>query len=112
VATLVTLNKALRRLEAKGYDIRQMRLHFTDHGQKVAVVLHLSPGPGIYRDWRTGLKTKPEVCPSYGEQNVGSTRRRNIETLLAYVEGLPDVQQAEGEVGGTRGGEGIQDGTP
>lgn len=91
--TLHTLNMAIFTLELKGYEVRAMRIHVEDHGHKVQVVLHISPAPkvGKYpeRVGDNGWSGK------YHAQNVGTTRRRNLKTLLDYVNSLPDVGTAE-----------------
>lgn len=87
------LKQAVSTLEAKGYEVRALRLHVEDHGKKVQVVLHLSPGPAIYKSGQAERVGDNGWSGKYHGQNVGSTRRRNIETLQAYVEGLPDVNQ-------------------
>lgn len=84
------LAEAVLALEAKGYEVRAIRLHLEDHGKKCAVVLHLSPAPVVGR--HAELVGDNGWSGKYHGQNVGTTRRRNLETLLAYVEGLPDVQ--------------------
>lgn len=85
----IVISRAVYNLERKGYEVRAMRLHVEDHGKKATVVLHLSPAPkvGKYPE-HVGYGWNGK----YKGQNVGTTRRRNVETLLAYVEGLPDVR--------------------
>jgi hypothetical protein len=87
------LEVACQRLQQKGYEIRALRLHMEDHGRKATVVLHLSPGPSIYKRSKSPQSVGQGWNGKYSGQNVGTTRRRNIETLLAYVEGLPDVRR-------------------
>lgn len=76
-----TLQLAAYHLERKGYEVRQLRVTTSAHGTKDAVVLYLSPAPDH------GISN----ARSYSSQSVGKTARRNVENLLAYVEGLPDV---------------------
>lgn len=95
-----TINEAICQLQAKGYEVRALRLHFNGHGQKVQAVFWLSPAPVVgSKKW-----SRPEYVGRYHGQNVGTTRRRNLDTLLAYVEGLPDVRQAGGQVDAPTGG--------
>ena len=91
-AALHTINSAIFNLELKGYEVRAMRLHVEDHGHKVWVVLHVSPGPAIYRGGHPEVVGDNGWSGKYHGQNVGSTRRRNLKTLLDYVEALPDVR--------------------
>lgn len=91
------LEVACQRLQQKGYEIRALRLHLEDHGRKATVVLHLSPPPDP-------AKGRHTLRVGWNGQNVGTTRRRNVETLLAYVEGLPDVRQANADVEHPGGG--------
>jgi hypothetical protein len=99
---------AVTNLEAKGYEVRQVRLTVEDHGHKATVVLHLSPGP--VKAWQVGgTKKWYAKNQQYAGQNVGATARRNLSTLLAYVEGLPDVRQADGPVDSPGGGAGVHE---
>jgi hypothetical protein len=86
------LRTAVSRLEEKGYEVRQVRLTVQDHGHKIG-----------------GPKRLYSSHVNYAGQDVGATARRNVETLMAYVEGLPDVRQADGDVDGTGGGAGVHD---
>ena len=110
-ADLHTLNMAIMALELKGYEVRALRIHVEDHGHKVQVVLHISPAPAIYRNGQPELVGQSGwgvARPKYHNQNVGTTRRRNLKTLLEYVEGLPDVVQREDkEVDTASGSEGV-----
>lgn len=78
--------------EAKGYEVRQVRVVWRDHGAKATVVLHLAPPPG-----------KGLASGGYTGQGVGKTARRNIENLVAYVEGLPDVRHHDSVPGDNPG---------
>jgi hypothetical protein len=87
-----TLTLAAHRLECKGYEVRQVRLTVQDHGHKTLVVLYLSPAP--VKAWQIGGPKRPySKHVNYAGQDVGATHRRNIETLLSYVEGLPNVRR-------------------
>lgn len=102
------LRAAVSRLEEKGYEVRQVRLTVQDHGHKTLVVLHLSPAP--VKAWQIGGPKRPYSSHvNYAGQDVGATARRNVETLMAYVKGLPDVRQEDGDVDGTGGGAGVHD---
>lgn len=109
-ADLHTLNMAIMNLELKGYEVRALRIHVEDHGHKVQVVLHISPGPAIYKSGQPDTVGDNGWSGKYHNQNVGTTRRRNLKTLLDYVEGLPSVVQREdGPVGSASGGEGVHE---
>jgi hypothetical protein len=93
------LGTALALAEAKGYEVRSVRLTVNHHGRRTTVSLWLSPAP----------TQQARAKAAYTGQDVGHTPRRNLENLVAFVEGLPDVRQADGDLDATGGDAGVHE---